>query len=409
MAAHLLILAPQLPPFPPNQGTTIRNYNLLRELAQRGHSVDLLAFAADPDHDSASIAHLTQFCRQIRTAPAPQRTALQRIATTFTLPLPDMGLRLASPTMHGILQEMLQENRYDVAQVEGIEMSPYLLQIAAQADGLRLIFDDHNAEYVLQRRAFETDLQQPRRWPAALYSLIQWLKLRRYERRVCRAADQIIAVSQTDADALLRILPECDVAVVPNGVDLDYYQAPIAHQPLEHSPALVFTGKMDFRPNVDAMLWFHAHVWPLIQQRRLDVHLYLVGKSPHPRLAPLVQDPRVTVTGFVPDVRPYIAGAQVYVVPLRIGGGTRLKVLEAMAMGKAMVTTSLGCEGIGLRHGQEALLADTPEAFAQATLTLLADEKRREDLSAQALRFVAARYSWPQIVPRLEAVYGLQA
>ena len=400
---RILVLTPQLP-YPPHQGTTIRNYNLIQELATQ-HDIHLLSFAATPDHGD-SVAHLRSFCRDVQVVAAPVRATRDRVVSTFTSMLPDMALRLESAAFHVRLDAMLSEHRFHIAQIEGIEMAPYLLQLAS-APGPRplLVFDDHNAEYVLQRRAFETDLRKPSRWPAAAYSLIQWQKLARYERIACQASDRIVAVSPADAEALRRLLPAIRVDVVPNGVDLEYWRPESTFSPLPKSPSLVFVGKMDFRPNVDAVLWFHNDVLPLIRREMPEAHFFLVGKHPHERLAPLAQSPHVSVTGYVPDARPYVAGAAVYIVPLRIGGGTRLKVLEAMAMGKAIVSTTLGCEGIGLSHGQEALLADTPREFADAVISLLRDAERGEALGQRAHESVAARYGWKRIVPMLERAY----
>jgi glycosyltransferase involved in cell wall biosynthesis len=170
-------------------------------------------------------------------------------------------------------------------------------------------------------------------------------------------------------------------------------------------PALVFTGKMDFRPNVDAMLWFADEVLPLIVARGYETHLYIVGQKPHERLGRLHEVPNITVTGWVDDPRPYIAESDVYVVPLRMGGGTRLKVLEAMAMGKAMVSTSLGCEGFPVSDGAELLIGDTADEFAQAVMTLLDKKDDRDRLGAEALRFVQDNYGWDAIVPRFDSLY----
>jgi glycosyltransferase involved in cell wall biosynthesis len=270
----------------------------------------------------------------------------------------------------------------------------------------RLIFDVHNAAYLLQRRACLTDLRVPRRWIAAAYSWVQWRKLAAYERQVCRAADRVIAVSEADRDALLRLIPGAEITVVPNGVDLAFL-SPGVVPPLPglQAPALVFTGKMDYRPNVDAVLWFVEAVLPLITAQAPAAHLYVVGQQPHARLAGLAGHPAVTVTGRVPDVRPYIAGAAVYVVPLRIGGGTRLKVLEAMAMGQAIVSTRLGCDGFPFEDGREVVFADDPAAFAAHVLALVQDRARAAALGQRARAYVAAHFGWDAIVPRLEAVF----
>jgi glycosyltransferase involved in cell wall biosynthesis len=163
---------------------------------------------------------------------------------------------------------------------------------------------------------------------------------------------------------------------------------------------------MDFRPNVDAVLWFCEGVLPTVQRRCPAAHLYVVGKDPHPRLAGLARMPGVTLTGYVDDVRPYIAAATVYIVPLLTGGGTRLKVLEAMAMGKALVSTRLGCEGIPAAPGRDLELADGADQFAERVVTLLSDESRRLALGRAARSFVERHFDWHAVAAPLEQVYG---
>lgn len=426
-AARVLILTPQFP-YPPHQGTTIRNYNLIAGLARR-HEVHLLSFG-DPEQSQGT--PLDGLCRSVQVVRAPQRTTRRRLAGLLFSRLPDMAQRLPSAEFRAALGATLEREDPDVVQVEGIELAQYLLQVANRRTGRerpRLIFDDHNAEYVLQQRACETDarhiwpwgrggeepdhpeapgtMSRGRRLAGAVYSLIQWRRLRGYERKTCLAADRVVAVSEADAGALRALVPGLEPVVVPNGVDVDLYSAPIS--PLVGRPGpepcdLVFTGKMDFRPNVDAALWFAHQVLPLIRREAPDVRFWIVGQNPHPRLEPLSTDAAVELTGWVEDVRPYIAGAAAYVVPLRIGGGTRLKVLEAMAMGKAIVSTTLGCEGFEVVGGQELLIADEPAEFAAAVLRLLARPELRERLGRAARRFAGSRYDWRMIVPKLERI-----
>jgi glycosyltransferase involved in cell wall biosynthesis len=272
-------------------------------------------------------------------------------------------------------------------------------------DGPRWVFDAHNAEHLLQRRMFQRDARNPKRWVSALYSWLQWRKLARFEGSICRQADCVLACSPADAGALRGLVPGLQPVLLPNGVDTDYCQPGIVAPAHLVSPSLVFTGKMDFRPNVDAILWFCAHVMPRIRVANPQAHLYVVGKSPHPRLAALAENPGVTLTGFVEDVRPYIAAASVYVVPLLTGGGTRLKVLEALAMGKAIVSTSLGSEGIPVEDGRELLLADEPHSFAQRVLSLLADEPRRRELGAMGRAFAVNRFDWKTVAAPLQELY----
>lgn len=396
---RLLFLTPQLP-YPPHQGTTIRNFNIIKHLAPR-HEITLLSFGTTEELQNAE--PLRALCRRIATVPYPTRTMARRALTTLFSPLPDMALRLQSAEMHHQVAAILRDEQFDVVQVEGIEMARYVHS--------KFVFDDHNAEYVLQRTAFESDARQVTRWHAALYSLIQWKKLARYERAVCHHADHIVACSEADADAIRALLksqsairnPQFPIAVIPNGVDVAHF---VPSDDGCAKPLMVFVGKMDFRPNVDAMTWFCAEILPRIRAEIPRAHITIVGQKPAPRITVLRQQPGVAVTGWVPDPRPYIADAAVYVVPLRMGSGTRLKVLEAMAMGKAIVSTTRGVEGIDLVPGRAALLADTPDAFARAVMELLREPERRRALGRAARTLAESKYDWRKIVPKFEQVYG---
>jgi len=416
---RILILTPQLP-YPPRQGTTIRNFNLIAQLAAR-HEVHLLTFV-ESEGQSAEATPLRERCASIQAVVAPWRPLSVRLRDLLLTPHPDMALRLRSPAFQRALGEAVSRHAFDVIQVEGIELAQYAIWLRggrppalpslpfplSAGNSPLLVFDDHNAEYVLQQRAFETDLRQPDRWVGAAYSFVQWRRLRRYEARVCRVADRVVAVSGADGDALRALVPGLDVAIVPNGVDVAYYtgyRPGPADVPDVARDSLVYVGKMDFRPNVDAMLWFADDILPLIRRDVPEARLYVVGMKPHPRLGRLANRPGIVVTGSVPDVRAYLAPAAVVVVPLRMGGGTRLKVLEAMAMSKAVVSTAVGAEGLGTTPGRELLVADAPADFAHAVVALLRDPARRAALGQAARQFVAARFDWARIVPGFEAVY----
>ena len=404
---NILLITPQLP-YPPRQGATIRNFNLLRSLSQR-HTVDLLSFAAPGDDETApSILHT--LARRVHIIPQPERGIARRGLDTLTQALPDMALRLESAPMYTALTRWLDDGAYDIVQTEGIELAQYG-QFAADRKDARSrplwIFDNHNCEYLLQKRAAVTDLKHRKRWLAGLYSVAQWQKLVRYERRICRNADVVLAVSRQDASALAQLSRRVDVQVIVNGIEMEEFRwsPPRAAA----SPVLVFTGKMDYRPNIDAALWFGRRVLPLIQRKQPAIRFQIVGMHPHPRLDELRSNPAVEITGMVADTKPYIAAASVFVIPMRVGGGTRFKVLEAMALGAPIVSTTLGVEGIDVTPGEELRIGDTPDQFAAATLEILADlaQQGREALalSRAGRRFVEARFAWEQIIPQLEAVY----
>ncbi len=408
---RLLFLTPQLP-FPPRQGTALRNWGLISGLTGR-HEIWLLSFdenlAAGEMRALADMpAEIRRVCAEARALPVPRRTTRQRLSTLLTSSLPDMAWRLWSPAFAAQFEQWTHAQTFDIIQIEGIELARYALQPSTLNPQPAIVFDDHNCEYLLQRRAFEADLRNPRRWHAAAYSFINWQRLSRFERHIARVAHATLCVSPQDAGAISQLGPDIQPEVIFNGIDVESYNAPTTglNAPSQTSnPTLVFTGKMDFRWNVDAALWFAGEVLPLVRRQIPDARLMIVGQNPSPRLAPLRADPHITLTGAVADTRPFIQQADVYVAPLLVGSGTRFKLLEAMSMQRAIVTTSRGCEGFEVTSGHELVIADTAEEFAQAVVSLLRDPARRAEMGRQARAFVAARYDWRAIIPWVESIY----
>ncbi len=401
---RILLLTPQFP-WPTHQGTTLRNFNLIRQLAQR-HEVHLFSILAPGDDPTAG--PVPELCATITTAPQPQRSTGDRLRDLAATPLPDMARRLWSPTARDALLALVRDLRPDILQIEGIEMAPYFfaLQEAGVAAG-RAIYDAHNAETLLQQRAAQADARRPKRWPAAAYSAIQTAKLRGYEQRLLQTVDGVAAVSDPDARFLRSLAPDTPIRVVSNGVDLALYQPDEIFPPVLDAagPHLVFTGKMDFRPNVDAALWFAQDVTPQLQALGVDAHFWVVGRNPHPRLDALAQRSDVTITGAVPDVRPFIVQADVYVVPLLAGGGTRFKILESLALAKPVVSTHLGADGIPVEDGLHLALADSPRDFAWRIKQLLNDPEQAAAMGRRGRAFIRRHYSWDVIVPQLEKLY----
>lgn len=420
--SNILILTPQLP-YPPHQGTSLRNYHIIRGLAQQ-HRVTLLSFLeSNQTADPADIQPLLDVCAQIETVPVPPRSTAMRLWQLLTTRLPDMAHRLYSPAFSLRLRYLLAAHPFDIVQIEGIELARYIDDVRAVTPAVKVVFDDHNAETELQWRNFRTDLRIPRRWPAAAYSWIQTRRLRRFERRAMQQADAVTAVSEPDREKLLEIMNDeaeimnhaasetnyairntqytTPITVIPNAIDVTAYATPPdAVQPFD----LVFSGKMDYRPNVDAVLWFAQAVWPLVRQQRPSTTWAIVGQKPHARLDGLRDVPGVTVTGWVESIRPFLHGAKLVIMPFRIGSGTRLKLIEAMAAGKALVSTPVGAEGFPVQHGREIVLAETAEAMATAVLQLLEDANERDRLGTAARQF-ARQYDWRVVVPRFSHLY----
>ncbi len=404
--SRLLFVTAQLP-YPPHQGGAIRTLGLIKGLAERGHRVALLSLIEEsqPDWQSTPLADL---CDWVLTVPAPTRTSIERLRDLLTGRV-DMERRLWSPAFLGALLTLLGDQSFDGIHFEGIEVAGYLSQIYDHVrenfPGTILIYDAFNAEYDLQRRIAQQDLQIVRRLPMALYSVIQARRLERFERLICQQADHVIAVSDADGKLLASLESGTPVMVVPNAIDAASYETGGEEIAAIEHPALVFTGKMDYRPNIDAVLWFADSVLPLIQETTPDAHFTVVGQKPHSRLDRLRVRTDITLTGWVPSVQPYVRAADVFVIPMRMGSGTRLKLLEAMAMRRAIVSTRLGAEGVAGEDVDSLLLADDPQAFADKIIGLLGDSDRRRTLGENAAAYVKQHYDWQVIIPRIESLY----
>jgi glycosyltransferase involved in cell wall biosynthesis len=261
---------------------------------------------------------------------------------------------------------------------------------------LPLIFFEHNVEHMIWKRLSRIET---RPWRRMLLEL-EWRKVRRIEAEACHRASLTLAVSEEDRQLLLATAPGARVAAIPTGVDTSYF-APNGSQ--ENPTSLVFTGSMDWFPNEDAILHAIDNILPLIRSEVPAVSLTVAGRNPTSRLrGAAARAAGVRITGTVEDVRPYIAEAALYVVPLRVGGGTRLKILEALAMGKAVVSTTIGAEGLPLVPGAHFVRADDPRDFARAILDLLRDPGRRKMLGSAGRQLVEQRHSWPQVIREFE-------
>lgn len=405
----VLLLTPQTP-YPPDQGAPIRNFSFVRYLgASDKYTLSLLTFARSEEGHAAEEARteLQKYCRHLEIIPAPPaRSKVERIKAQLLGKQPDLALRLNSPQFAKVLKEWLKREQFNVILCEGLELAPFIREAFRDWQGQRprLVLDEHNAEYLLQRRVYESERSLGvRRLPAAFYSLVQARRLRQYETETLQFFDWAIAVSESECKALSQIAPGIPIEVIPNGIDLDEF-APPAQPEKEQVDTLVFTGTMDFRPNVDAVTWFARQVWPRIRQNKPEARFLIVGRRPHPAVEALKNVPGIEVTGRVPDARPYVEQSSLFVLPMRMGGGVRLKLLEALAMSKAVVTTSFGADGVPLTDGQQAVFADDPVNFAHACLSLLDDPVRRAQLGQAGRDFVVARFDWRSIAPRLDQI-----
>lgn len=388
---RILFVTPQ-PPHPTNGGAAIRNWHLIDAARRAGHEVDVLTFGLAQLHDG-TIASAPEH-------PTGRRALAARISDLLLDREPDLAHRLGARALRGEIEKLTQLRQYDLVQVEGLEMWPSLPRMAIPA-----VYDAHNAETTLQRRIARRALRDGN-FPRALYSFVQARKLRAYEAGVVRHAAATIAVSPVDAEALERLASGHRVDVAQIGVDTAHY-APCGAPAPEIAFDALFTGTMAYRANADAAHWFIRAVWPRIRAVKPDARLGIVGRGAPATLRRLSGQGGIHVVGAVDDDRPYMAGARVYVLPIRFGAGVRVKLLNAMSMGCAVVATPAACEGVAVADGTHLVTANTDGArFAAATTQLLDDPERRRRLGAAARAHMRAVYDWSLCTPALLAIYA---
>ena len=396
---RLLFLCHTLP-YPPDSGVAIRSFHLLRVLA-RAFDITALCFSrrkggAVPQHDLAQRVVALRRLAEVEAFPVPQEHSRWRLAwdhlrsvgrnrvyTAFAYDSSSVAARLAA---------LRQTRRFDLIHVDSIALSRYFPLLG----GAPLVCGHHNVESALLERRAVAERAAARR----AYLRHQARLMMREERRWCTRCDLNIVVSEADRLTLQRSVPGATCAVVPNGVDI------VTFQPSPGRAAgIVFLGESTWFPNRDGMEYFCSEILPRIRAAGGIASVRWVGRAS----SGLRRDYRdrygVELTGYVADVRPYVRDAACYVVPLRVGGGTRLKILDAWAMGKAVVSTSIGCEGLAAEDGCNILVRDDAESFAQAVCAVLRDVPLRVRLGVEGRRTVERQYNWERIGESLVGLY----
>lgn len=397
MRPKLLFLCQTLP-FPPDGGVQIRTYNVMRLLA-REFDITALCFYRRADRKNAqevraSIEGLALLAK-VEVFPIDQEHHRLRLAA-------DHGLSVITGRAYTVraykssafgrrLKQLLETERFDLVHMDSLDLSGYLPMLR----GLPVVCVHHNVESALLARRAATSRQ-----PMRAYIALQSRLVEKEERRWCPTVVLNITVSQDDRTALQKIAPAARVAVVPNGVDS------ISFQPKDQDQSgLVFVGAYSWQPNRDAMEYFCSEILPILRGRGQNVETVWVGRATDAIKQEYERKHGVRLTGYVDDIRPIVHGAACYIAPLRAGGGTRLKILDAFAMGKAVVSTSVGCEGIDTRDGDNILIRDDPEGFATAIEAVLSDGRLRQSLGRNARRTVEERYDWDVVGRPMLAEY----
>lgn len=361
---------------------------MLKEL-KRDHFITYMSLD-DGSADSDARARASEYCHELICVPHLQR---EKFSSGFYAELLlNLGSRFPyaikkyeSASMRGKIGELSDNGTFDVVICDFLAPA---INVPRDLSCPSILFQ-HNVETMIWKRHFEVQSNPLKK----IYLRQQWRKMERFERETCRRFDTVIAVSKDDCEQMRKEYSVDNVFAVPTGVDTDFF-TPSGAEAVDQRN-VVFTGSMDWLPNEDAIRYYTEQILPLIKRTLPDVTLTVVGRNPYPGLFELSRkDPAIIVTGRVEDVRPYIERAAAYVVPLRIGGGTRLKIYEAMAMEKAIVSTSVGAEGLPVSNGKELFLADTPEEFAAAVVGLLTNPTLAKEVGQRARQTVVEKFGW---------------
>lgn len=379
---------------PIDKGGRIRTYQVLRQL-KKDHHVTYLCLSPSTDPQE-SYEKASEYCHRLITVPWSEPAKgtpafFVDLAKNLADPLPYVQAKYRSEIMRRHVSRLASQGELDVV------ISDFLTPSQNVPVGLPCptVLFQHNVEQVLWKRLYENQESLPRR----AYFYGQFLKMRRFEGQECHRYDAVATVSTNDSDAIRRLYGLQEVFDVPTGVDTDYFSPGTAPRDQDE---LVFTGSMDWMPNEDAMLFFGEKILPLIERAVPGVKVTVVGRNPTEKLVALAREnKRFSLTGWVDDVRPFIDRGAVYIVPLRVGGGTRIKIYEAMGMARAVVSTTIGAEGLPVKDGEEIVLADEPQAFADGVVRLLQDRDARGRIEGAARKAVVERFGWDKAAEAL--------
>jgi polysaccharide biosynthesis protein PslH len=398
-----ILCVSQMPASPPRFGAQARIHGLMTQLARRHDLTAVMLVDEEFDAEECRQA-MESYCREVVLVPNPyvRQGIAKRLLQLGSLALPRSfeRLQVMVPAMQRALDRVLHARRFDVVNLEFTFLGGCDLRQAPPGERLpALLVDSHNIDYDLARQYARDGSSLVRR----LYASANWRKLRREELETYRDADGVYLCSAADERRLLDEVPGALTTVIPNAADVEYYQ-PRPTDPPSDGHTVVFFGLLSYVPNIDGVIHFIRDIWPHIAEAHPEARCKIIGGRPPPSLLALA-GPRIELTGFVSDLRPHLAAAAAVVVPLRLGGGTRLKIVEAMAMGKAIVSTTLGAEGIEAVPWRDILIEDEPAAFADAVSRLLAEPSLAARIGQSARQLAVDRYAWSGAAQALEGFY----
>ncbi len=389
---NILFVTPRLP-YPPYRGDKLRMYNTIKILSRR-HSISLLSFI-QRQSEREYIPALSQYCRDLQVVLLPTSRSYLNCGWNIPSAVPFQVAYFYSPEMRARFEEMLAAEKFDIVHAYLIRMAHYVVENVGVVPTI-LDLTDAISLYL------KTFLDITRNPLEKLLLFVEWSRMRAYERILARF-DRCLVCSEIDKKALAEAVPGARLDIVPNGVDLSYFR-PSTVAPEPHS--IIYTGNMSYFPNTDGILYFYHHIFSYIKERVPDVKLYVVGQRPPGKVRALARDPNVMVTGLVEDVRSYYLRSAVAICPVRFGAGTPFKVIESLALGVPVVSTSQGCAGLRVQGGRDVLIADEPGEFAARVVELMENVALRNALAANGRELVEREHDWDNIVSRLEDIYS---
>ncbi len=390
--------------WPLNTGAKLRNYHLARVLAQRTR-VTLLAFNDQGVRPEQRSPDLESVYETITTVERGSAYTLAKVVRGWWGRTPLPVRNYTTESMKKALADVLRETDFDVVQVESIHLMAYLPIIRAARKQSLVICDWHNIESQLMRRYGEREPNLLRQAYAGKTARL----MSEFERRATREFDAHMVVSEKDAEALRALNPDARIFVIENGVDTDYYSEAQIENTAPATPSgknrIVFVGSMDYHANIDGAVNFAREIWPRVRERQPDLVFTIVGRDPAPEVRELARIPGIEVTGTVADVRPFYREAVAAVVPLNVGGGSRLKILEAMAAGVPVVSTTLGAEGLAVQPGENILIADSNAQLADAIINVVENKAQHQQIKTAGRALISERYDWSRLGASLFAAY----
>jgi len=385
-------------PYPPKGGVMQRSYNLIKEVAKK-YKVYLIAInrkelVSSTDQLEKSVEELKKFCHQVEVVNLSVNKFVTALKSLFSAK-PYTANWLNFPEVRYAIRKFIKRYKFDLIHFDSIDLGEYINEVG----NFPKVLNHHNIESQMMFRRFIKEKNILKK----IYFFQEAIKLKNYEKKICLKFDYNLTVSELDKKRLFKICPDIKIEVIPNGVDIEYFKP--KNNKFEPK-TLIFAGGMSWYPNRDAMLFFCKEIWPLLKKRWPDVKMTIIGRNPPKYISNLAQqDPNLTVTGFVDDVRPYLKNTHVYVCPIRDGGGTKLKILDALAMGKPIVAHPIAVEGIDVEVEKHILLAKKPSEFVQQIERLLDDIGLCHSLSKQGRELVVKKYNFKKIGKKLANLY----